>query len=205
MSDTEPVSEEAVGETKYELVMCSGVEGPNLSFWKIGGVGGTRFAGPKSWGGGQVLHKWRITPADLVRAMPELALEEELKQLRADEYLVNLRRELVEAQSRAVDGWKTQREELKKLREQNEQLRAIAGLVPALQEALTAAVGDFDAPCPHCQGKGKIPGSRNWVSQGYVEADCFHCGATGKRHNLDWFAAAQTAIADAIKAQEQVE
>lgn len=80
----------------------------------------------------------------------------------------------------------------------NAQLIAAA---PELLEALTAAIGDFDAPCPHCQGKGKIPGSRNWVAQAYVEADCFHCGGTGRRYNLNWFPAAKAAIAKALGQQ----
>lgn len=68
---------------------------------------------------------------------------------------------------------------------------------PELLEALRAVVDDFGV-CPHCQGKCKIPGSRNWVSTSYVEADCWHCGASGKSVNLPWMKAALAVIAKAL-------
>lgn len=34
-------------------------------------------------------------------------------------------------------------------------------------------VSDFYV-CPWCKGEGVLPG-KNWVAQGYVEPNCYHC------------------------------
>lgn len=38
----------------------------------------------------------------------------------------------------------------------------------------------IETECPHCHGRAIIPGSRNWVAQGWTEAACFHCGTSGR-------------------------
>jgi hypothetical protein len=48
-----------------EIEVVSGVEGPSIY------IAGFRIAGPKPWGGGRIIHKWRADPSDFRRALAE--------------------------------------------------------------------------------------------------------------------------------------
>lgn len=61
---------------QYEIQLTSGVEGPHLAVWPVGEDGkvassGFRMCGPKAWGGGTVVNRWRVKEADVREAFPE--------------------------------------------------------------------------------------------------------------------------------------
>lgn len=60
---------ERIAEKTYQMELIHGVEGDCIS------LNNYRIAGPKPWGGGQVTRAWRVSVADLQRAIPELAAE----------------------------------------------------------------------------------------------------------------------------------
>lgn len=63
-------------DEEYELAFVSGVEGPHIS------LNNFRLAGPKAWGGGRVLHSWMISLTDLLRAIPALHTDDEVRKLK---------------------------------------------------------------------------------------------------------------------------
>lgn len=128
---------------------------------------------------------YQMGNGDLVAAKGNPALRVPMRSLAGMCELANELEEMLEEREQA----------LSQLGAERDAADAQAEAVRELVEALEAAVGDFDAPCPHCQGKGLIPGSKNWVTQGSVEASCWHCGATGKAVNLPWYGPAEAAIA----------
>jgi hypothetical protein len=58
------------GEVRVEVV--SGVEGPCLCVSNEDGSG-VRIAGPKPWGGGTTIHRFKVSAADLAEAATERA------------------------------------------------------------------------------------------------------------------------------------
>lgn len=60
---------------EYEIQLTGGVEGPHLAVWPVEedgktASGGYRMCGPKAWGGGTVLNRWRVSEADVRSAFP---------------------------------------------------------------------------------------------------------------------------------------
>lgn len=59
--------------TEWELKYVQGVEGNSIY------LNDFRIAGPKPWGGGKVLRQWKVTLADLERAIPGLTYQKGLE------------------------------------------------------------------------------------------------------------------------------
>lgn len=53
----------AQDESDVTLILVAGVEGPSVY------LNDHRIAGPKPWGGGEVIHEWRVRVAELDRAL----------------------------------------------------------------------------------------------------------------------------------------
>jgi hypothetical protein len=70
--DDEPDPEapsERDGVRSWVIDYIDGVEGPSLSLAQTSKDGGTRFAGPKPWGGGRILRSWAVDPANIFEAL----------------------------------------------------------------------------------------------------------------------------------------
>lgn len=62
-----------ISEAEQEVVIevISGPEGSCLAIGKADGTGLTRIAGPKPWGGGRVLHSWRVPVSEILRSLAD--------------------------------------------------------------------------------------------------------------------------------------
>lgn len=50
-------------EKNIEICVVSGSEGPHIE------LGNYRIAGPKAWGGGQILYQWKVSLSDIAQAL----------------------------------------------------------------------------------------------------------------------------------------
>lgn len=80
------------GVRSWVIQYIDGVEGPSLCLTQTDKDGGTRFAGPKPWGGGRIVRSWKVNPEDIFSALgfgrdaaQELAAAVEVKRKAAEE------------------------------------------------------------------------------------------------------------------------
>jgi hypothetical protein len=80
------------GVRTWVIQYVDGVEGPSLCLTQTDRDGGTRFAGPKPWGGGRIMRSWKVNPEDVFGALgfrrdaaQELAAAVETKRKEAEE------------------------------------------------------------------------------------------------------------------------
>lgn len=83
---------EREGVRSWVIQYVDGVEGPSLCLTQTDKDGGTRFAGPKPWGGGRIVRSWAVDPEDVFGALgfgrdaaQELAAAVETKRKEAEE------------------------------------------------------------------------------------------------------------------------
>lgn len=80
------------GVRSWVIQYVDGVQGPSLCLTQTDKDGGTRFSGPKPWGGGRIVRSWAVNPEDIFGALgfgrdaaQELAAAVEVKRKEAEE------------------------------------------------------------------------------------------------------------------------
>jgi len=122
MSRAVVITQEQVEDTdSITLEVVSGVEGPSL--YITDDKGGYRLSGPKPWGGGNTIHKFKVDLKELLQ-QPELKNPIQLAELRArikEHRLVQHQSTVNLTSARAVAGWSVER--VKQLQAQLDELK----------------------------------------------------------------------------------